>query len=95
MRFFPVLLSLCLLAGCAPSHPASRHEADLAACRRNADETMGPASIDPADEHNPSPMTMARREQLRGQYDNMVQDCMAELPPFVDAPPAGQAGQPK
>ena len=94
MRLLSLVLLAGLLAGCAPSHPASRHEADLAACRRNADETMGPVSIDPADERNPSPMTMARREQLRGQYDNMVQDCMAELPPFVDAP-APPAGQPK
>jgi hypothetical protein len=90
MRLFPVLLSVCLLAGCAPSHPASRQEADLAACRRTADETLGPSSIDPADEHNPRPMAMARRENLRSQYDGIVQDCMTELPPFTDAPPGNQ-----
>lgn len=88
MRHFPFLLVACVLAGCAPSHPGSRQEADLAACRRTADETLGPASIDPADEHNPSPMAMARRETLRSQYDGIVKDCMAELPPFQDAPPA-------
>jgi hypothetical protein len=33
-------------------------------------------------------MAMARRKQLRGQYDHMVDDCMKELPPFTDAPPA-------
>ena len=93
MRLFPVLLSACLLAGCA-SHPATRHESDLAACRRTADETMGPVSVDPGDEHNPSPMTMARRENLRSQYDNIVQDCMTELPPFTDAPPSNQASSP-
>ena len=90
MRFSPLLPVLCLLAACAPSKPATRYDADLAACRKNADQTMGPVSIDPADGHNPSPMAMARREELRGQYDHMVGDCMKELPPFVDAPPATQ-----
>jgi len=85
MRFVPVLLVACLLAACA-SQPNSRRAADLAACRRNADQAMGPVSIDPSDEHNPSPMAMARREELRGTYDSLVQDCMTELPPFVDAP---------
>jgi outer membrane PBP1 activator LpoA protein len=86
MRLVPVLLLACLLAACA-SQSNSRRAADLASCRRNADQTMGPvSSIDPSDEHNPSPMAMARREELRGQYDSLVQDCMTELPPFVDAP---------
>ena len=90
MRFLAFLVIATVLTGCAPSHPASRQEADLASCRRTADETMGPVSIDPADEHNPRPMAMARRENLRSQYDGIVQDCMAELPPFQDAPPADQ-----
>ncbi|GEM_PF-5881973 len=88
MRFSPFIPLLCLLAACAPSKPTTRHDVDLAACRKNADETMGPVSIDPADEHNPSPMALAQRENLRGQYDHMVDDCMRELPPFIDAPPS-------
>jgi hypothetical protein len=88
MRFLPAVPLLCLLAACAPSKPTTRHDVDLAACRKNADEQLGPESIDPADEHNPSPMAMAHREELRGQYDHMVDDCMKELPPFVDAPPS-------
>ena len=86
MRLPLVLLSVCLLAACAPQAPKSRFEADLASCRRNADDTLGPASIDPTQEHNPSPMALVDREQLRGQYDNMVDHCMKELPPFTDAP---------
>jgi hypothetical protein len=88
MRLALVVLSVCLLSACAPSKPASRHDVDLAACRKNTDQTMGTQGIDPGDEHNPSPMAMARREELRGQYDHMVDDCMKELPPFVDAPSA-------
>ena len=93
MRLFPVLLSACLLAACTSQAPKSRYEADLASCRRNADDTLGPASIDPAQEHNPSPMALADREHLRGKYDQMVDQCMKELPPFTDAPP--QEGGPK
>jgi len=89
MRLSLVVLSVCLLSACAPSKPTTRHDVDLAACRKNADQSMGPDSIDPADEHNPNPMAMARREELRGQYDHMVDDCMRELPAFVDAPPSG------
>jgi len=85
MRLPLVLLSACLLAACT-SQPKTRYDSDLAACRRNAEQAMGPVSIDPADEHNPSPMALARREELRGTYNNLVSDCMTELPPFVDAP---------
>ena len=86
MRLSLVLLSACLLAACT-SQPKTRYDSDLASCRRNADQTMGPtASIDPANEHNPSPMALADREHLRGEYDSMVDNCMKELPPFVDTP---------
>ena len=96
MRFSLLVPMLCLLAACAPSKPTTRYEADRAACRKNADQTFGSTSISPEDEHNPSPMAMARREELRGQYDHMVDDCMKDLPPFTDAPPAGAtAPQPK
>ena len=87
MRLALVLLSVCLLAACTSQAPKSRYEADLNACRRNADQTMGPgAAIDPSQEHNPSPMALVDREQLRGQYDSLVDHCMKELPPFTDAP---------
>ena len=85
MRLPLILLSVCLLAACT-SQPKTRYDNDLSACRRNADDTLGPASIDPANEHNSSPMALADREKLRGQYDSMVDHCMKELPPFVDAP---------
>ena len=85
MRLSLVLLSVCLLAACT-SQPRTRYDNDLASCRRNADDTLGPASIDPGTEHNPSPMALADREHLRGQYDSMVDHCMKELPPFTDAP---------
>ena len=89
MRFSLLVPLLCLLAACAPSKPTSRYDADLASCRRNTEQSMGGASsIAPGDERNPSPMAMARREELQGQYDHMVDDCMKELPPFTDAPPA-------
>ena len=90
MRFLLAVPLLCLLAACAPSKPTSRHDVDLAACRKNTDQTMGPAGIEPGDEHNANPMAMARREEMRGQYDHMVDDCMKELPPFVDAPGSDQ-----
>lgn len=86
MRLSLVLLPVFLLAACASQQPKSRYENDLAACRHNADDTLGPASIDPSQEHNPSPMALADREQLRGQYDSLVDHCMKELPPFTDAP---------
>lgn len=86
MRLSLVVLSACLLAACTSQAPKSRYDADLASCRHNADDTLGPASIDPTQEHNPSPMALADREQLRGQYDSMVDHCMKELPPFTDAP---------
>lgn len=87
MRLALVLLPVCLLAACASQAPKSRYETDLAACRRNAEQTMGPgASIDPMQEHNPSPMALADREEMRGHYDSLVDHCMKELPPFTDAP---------
>jgi hypothetical protein len=95
MRFLPAVPLLCLLAACAPSKPTTRHDVDLASCRKNADDQFGSQVIDPADEHNPSPMAMARREELRGQYDHMVDDCMKELPPFVDAPPSSAPATPQ
>ena len=54
-----------------------RAREDLAGCRRSADQSMGAeASIDPADDHTANPMVMARREQLRSQYQTMVDQCM-------------------
>jgi len=50
---------------------------DLEACRRSADREMGSdAAIDPADDHTANPMVLARREQLRGQYQTLVDQCM-------------------
>ena len=77
MRPLPVLLSLLLLSACAPEL-SPRGSADLAACRRSADRSMGrDASIDPASEHSVSdPMGMVQREQTRSPYQTMVDQCM-------------------
>jgi len=55
----------------------TRGDRDLETCRRSADDTMGSdATIDPADEHTANPMVLARREQLRSQYQTLVNQCM-------------------
>lgn len=54
--------------------PSSR---DLLTCRRAADRSMGADDfIDPADDHTNNPMVLARREELRGTYQTLVDQCM-------------------
>jgi hypothetical protein len=62
-------------AAAPAAEPQSTH--DLEACRRSADREMGAESaIDPADDFTANPMVLARREQLRSQYQTLVDQCM-------------------
>ena len=64
-------------AGAANAAPPENSMHDLEACRRSADRDMGAESaIDPADDHTANPMVLARREQLRSQYQTLVDQCM-------------------
>ncbi len=76
-----VLIGLVLTL-CACAAPPSQASRDLAACRRDADRSMGrDAAIDPTDDRTGNPMTMFRRESLRGDYQTLVDQCMGNSSP--------------
>jgi len=61
----------------APEVSPERAERDLESCRRWAEHAMGPeAAIDPSEEHTTNPMVLARREQVRGSFQALVDQCM-------------------
>jgi hypothetical protein len=76
MKRFALCLALAtLLTACADHTPQSIR--DLESCRRSAERSMGPdVALSPEDIHNNSPMVMAKREQIQGQYQTMVDQCM-------------------
>ena len=86
MRLLVLLAMLFTLAACAgssvwtnPSVPRQQWSADLAACRRQADQDLGPgAYIPPGDERNSSPMTMVDRTGNAKRFDALVGNCMID-----------------
>lgn len=85
-RFAPLLLSLPILAGCAgqsgwvnPALSSDRSSGDLNACRRDAEETLGPSAyVDPGDERSGNPMKLVDRTQNAQRFEALVGSCMAE-----------------
>jgi hypothetical protein len=81
---------LGVVSGCSVDLPFQRgnpggnsvsSDRDYDNCRREADRSMNEslgsdAFIDPADDHTENPMIIARREQLRSQYQKEVAQCM-------------------
>jgi hypothetical protein len=75
---------LLLLVACAssptwtnPDVPKARWSADLSACRRMADDQLGPeAYVTPGDERTGDPMKLADRTRNTKHFEAAVADCM-------------------
>ncbi len=87
MRHFALLLlSLPILAGCAgspgwvnPALPQDRWSADWSACRREAEESLGPSAyVDPGNERTSNPMQMADQARNAKRFDALVAACMTD-----------------
>ena len=57
--------------------PQDRWEADLGACRRDAEGQFGPgATLPPGQERTGDPMTLVDRTQTAERFDFLVAGCM-------------------
>jgi len=78
------LVALVLAAGCAggagwrnPSLPPGQEHADFTACRKEAEEDMGPQPYTaPGSERTDTPLQMVDRSEQRQTYNRLVADCM-------------------
>lgn len=78
-----LFLPLLLIAGCAgspgwvnPDVPKERWSRDLAACRRDADATLGVGDRYEPDDRSSMPGRMLDREDTRRRFDSHVRACM-------------------
>lgn len=85
-RFLPLLSIVPILAGCAgspgwvnPAVPQSRWDADLAACRSEAEDVLGPSAyVEPGSERTSNPMQMADQARNAKRYEALIAACMAD-----------------
>ncbi|WP_146002853.1 hypothetical protein [Telmatospirillum siberiense] len=85
-RFPPFLLSLPILAGCAgspgwvnPALPQQRWDADLAVCRHEAEDSLGPSAyVEPGTERTSNPMQMVDQARNAKRYDALIGACMTD-----------------
>ena len=75
---------LIVLTACAadsgwrnPSLPESRWDSDLTACRRTADDAIGPAGYTDPDDRSMLPGRMLDRADTQRRFDRYVASCMA------------------
>jgi hypothetical protein len=84
----PALIVLAMLAGLAacagdsgwvnPLLPKDQADTDLTACRRQADDTLGPsAAMVPGDERTGDPMKLVDQTRNGRRFDALVASCMA------------------
>lgn len=88
MRRFRAAIVFALLTcgGCAsqptwvnPAVPQDRRSADLAQCRREAEDDMGPgAATAPGDEHSGNPMALVDRTNTAKRFEGLVGSCMQD-----------------
>ncbi len=85
-RFALLVLSMTMLSACAgssgwvnPAVPQDRWDADLSACRHEAEASLGPtASIEPGNERTSNPMQMVDQTRNAKRFDALIAACMAE-----------------
>ncbi len=73
-----------LLAGCVggpawvnPALPKERWDADLAGCRREAEDMLGPgAYVEPGEDRSGNPMKLVDRTQNAKKFETLVGQCM-------------------
>jgi hypothetical protein len=84
-RLLPVLAVLAGLAACAgdtgwvnPLLPKDQADTDLAACRRQAEDSLGPSAyMAPGEERTGDPMKLADQARNGKRFDALVASCMA------------------
>ena len=83
LRLLPFVF-LLVLGACAadsgwrnPSLPESQWDQDLTACRRVADDAIGPAGYTDPDERSMLPGRLVDRADTQRRFDRYVASCMA------------------
>lgn len=83
----PSFLLVLLLTACSgggnwvnPALPKDRADSDLARCRAEAEDSMGPAAyLPPGEERTGNPMTLVDRTNNAKKFESLVGRCMAGL----------------
>lgn len=85
LRAVALLVSL-VVGGCAgdpgwvnPALPKDRWSYDLGACRREAEDDLGPdVAMTPGDERSSDPMKLVEQSRNAKRFDALVGTCMRE-----------------